>query len=78
MVDQVERDGPDRAQPAMVERRLAIAFDFDKTVAFDVQQYPATAVTATADAFNDLCRLAHEEPNCCAASGARLIRAPQR
>src|SRR6516165_7768940 len=78
MIDQVERDGSDRAQSAMIERGLAIAFDFDKTVAFDVQQYPATAVTAAADAFKDLCRLTHEERNCCAASGARLIHARRR
>ena len=52
----------------MIERGLAIAFDFDETVAFDVQQHTATAVTAAADAFKDLCRLTHEERNCFAAS----------
>ena len=62
----------------MIERGLAIAFDYDETVAFDVQQYTATAVTAAADAFKDLCRLAHEQRNCCTASGARLIRARRR
>ena len=78
MVDQIERNGPDRAQSAMIERGLAIAFDFDETIAFDVQQHPATAVTAAADAFKDHCRLAHEERNRCAALSARLIRARQR
>ena len=47
----------------MIERGLAIAFDFDETVAFDVQQYPAAAVTAAADTFKDSRCLAHGDRN---------------
>jgi len=60
VVDQVKRDGPDRAQSAMIEWGLTIAFDFDETIALNVQQHPATAVAAAADAFKDRRRLAHE------------------
>jgi hypothetical protein len=37
MVDEIKRDGADRAQTTMIERRLAIAFDFDQAVALNVQ-----------------------------------------
>ena len=54
MIDEIERDGADRAQPAVIERRVAVALDLDQAAVAHVQQHAAAAMAAAAHAFEDL------------------------
>ena len=53
VVYKVGRHRPDRTQAAMIERRAAIAFDFQQHAIPHMQQYAATAVATAADALEN-------------------------
>lgn len=72
MIDEIERDGSDRAQPAVIERRFAVTFDLDQAIIANVQQYPAATVTATADALEDGCHVIHSNDTFSFSSSAAL------
>ncbi|MCZ7562969.1 MAG: hypothetical protein M5U08_03450 [Burkholderiales bacterium] len=54
VVDEVDRDRADRAQPPVVERRLAVALDLDEAPVAHMHERPASAVAGTADTLEDL------------------------
>jgi len=58
MIDEVDGDRSDWTQPAVVERRLRIALDFNENAVAHVQQRAASAVARTANTLVDDCGLA--------------------
>ena len=54
MIDQIERDGSDRAQPAVIERRVPVALDLDQAAVAHMQQDAAAAMAAAAHALEHL------------------------
>ena len=58
MIDEVDSDRSDRTQPAVVERRLRIALDFNEDTIAHMQQRAATAVARAANTLEDDCGLA--------------------
>src|SRR5262245_35574492 len=51
MINQIERHRSDRAEPAMIERRLRIAFNLNQLIILDVKQHATAAMAAATDAF---------------------------
>ena len=59
VIDEIDRDRPDRAEPAVAERGVAVAFDFHEAAIPYVQKHAAAAMATAADAFQDSGCLAH-------------------
>ena len=53
MVDEVCRHRSDRAEPAVIEWRLAISLNFQENAVPHVQQHSASAVATAANALED-------------------------